>query len=365
MIFVKHFLVLMLVLTLLLSGCGGNTAPAEPSAEATEATTLPVTEAPTTAPTEPEVTEVSGFPCPLTGELLPQKRNNRPFAVTINNIVDAMPQCGIRDADILYEVLAEGGITRTLAIYHDLEKTGPIGSIRSARPYLLDLAMAYDAVYVHAGGSGDAYNDLSETGWDHIDGVRGSNASSYYYRDQDRLSVGYSLEHTLFITGEDVIAYAKERECEMTRPNGVSYGLQFAEEAAPNGVSAKNVTVDFASSSKTTGFLYNPDTGLYKASQYGGDYVDGFSGEPMQFKNVLMLTADTSYDSDGYRVYIDLTGTGEGFFACGGKMVPILWSRENAEAPFVYTLADGTPLTLGVGTSYIAITPYGSEMICE
>lgn len=363
----KRFLLLTLALCLLLAGCTGKAPdPTEPTA--TEATVPEATEPEPTAaeatepPTNPEPT---GVPSPLTGERIPEAREERPFAVTINNIVDAMPQWGISQADIIYEILAEGGITRTLAIFDDVEDLGPLGSIRSARPCLLDLAMAYDAIYVHAGGSTEAYHDLNSTGWDHIDGVNGSNASSYYYRDPDRLSMGYSLEHTLFITGEDIIAYAQERECEMTRPGGVDYGLRFAEDGTPKGTAANHVTIDFASSSKTTDFTYDPETGLYAAEQYGRDYADGCNGQQLKVRNIIMFTADTSYDSDGYRVFIDLTASGEGFFACGGKMVPILWSRESLTAPFVYTLTDGTPLTLGVGTTYIAVTPHGSEMICE
>ena len=367
----KRFLPLLLALCLILAGCG-NPESEITDAATTEPTTEPVTEAPTTEPpatepvTTPPVTEPEGVPSPLTGELMPEASENRPFAVTINNIVDAMPQWGVSKADILYEVLAEGGVTRSLAIFHDVEAVGPLGSIRSARPCMLDLAMAYDAIYVHAGGSQDAYSDLRSSGWDHIDGVQGANAYSYFYRDQDRLSMGYSLEHTLFITGEDVVTYARERGCDMTRTGGVNYGLCFAQDATPaGGTTARTVTVDFANSSKTTKFTYDAATGLYAAEQYGRDYIDAGTGLQLTFRNLIVITADTSYDSDGYRLYYDLTDSGEGWFACGGKMVPILWSRTEKEEPFVYTLTDGTPLTLGVGTTYIAVTPYGSEMICE
>lgn len=371
--FRKRVLSLAFAACLLLAGCGKDSeAPTNPS----DASNVPspsgdasVSTDPSGSPATNPVTTTpltQGYPSPLTGELLAVKMDSRPIAVTLNNIVDAMPQYGVGSADILYEVLAEGGITRCLGIYHDVSTVDTLGSIRSARPCLLDIAMAYDAVYVHAGGSSDAYNELSSTDWDHIDGVRGSNASSYYYRDQDRLSQGYALEHTLFIHGKDVVTYALERGCEMTRTQVEDYGLHFAQDGTPSGgTQAQKVTVEFANSSKTTDFVYNSSTGLYAASQYGGAYIDAATNQQLQFRNIIMITASTSYDSDGYRVYVELTDSGDGYYACGGKMIPIHWSRSGDTAPFVYTLADGSPLTLGVGKTYIAVTPYGSEMQCS
>ena len=77
----------------------------------------------------------------------------------------------------------------------------------------------------------------------------------------------------------------------------------------------------------------------------------------MTYRNVLILqTKQRMVKEDTYtRSYYDLIGEGEGWFACGGQIVPIKWSRADVDSPFVYTLSDGTPVTLGVGTSYIAV----------
>lgn len=367
----KRILPILLILCLLFTGCGKDDTVTEPSTEATtESTTEATTEATTESTTESTEesttgTVIWGTASPLTGLVSEEATENRPYAVVINNIIDAMPQCGIRDASIIYEVLAEGGVTRCLAIFEDVEATGPIGSVRSARPYMVDLAMAYDAIFVHAGGSDDAYSEISATDIDHIDGVKGSNSGAYFYRDQERLDSGYALEHTMFITGKDIIAYATERGCTLTRPGGVNYGYLFSDTETPNGESAQSITIAFEGSKKRTYFTYHADTGLYTAEQHDMDYLDGITGEPITFRNVIMITADTGYDSKGYRLDIDLVDEGEGWYACGGKMIPILWSREDNESPFVYTYIDGTPLTLGSGATYIAVSPYGSEMICE
>ena len=102
---------------------------------------------------------------------------------------------------------------------------------------------------------------------------------------------------------------------------------------------------------------YDSASGLYKAAQYNRDHVDAGTGETMSYRNVLVLQAKQWLKSDGKysRSYYDLIGEGEGYFACGGQIVPIKWSRASVTDRFVYTLADGTPLTLGVGTSYVGV----------
>ena len=359
------FLAVLMVASL--AACGNE--PAETTAPSTvETTTVPETIAPaTTVPettaeptTVPETTvpETTAAPVieypytnPLTGEGQLEQQVNRPYAVVINNIKAALPHHGVSQADIIYEMLAEGGITRCLAIFTDISDVEKLGSVRSARTYFIDLAKAYDAVLVHAGGSEYAYEEFSTSGWPHIDGIQAS--SKYFYRDQARLSKGVAREHTLFTTGEDVIKAAEAKKIKLTR-DSIDYGFTFSEDVKLGGDTANKVTLNFTKKRDTV-MTYNPDTGLYEGYQQGGDYIDGNTGEVMTFKNVIVLYARTS--SDGYRMFADLIGTGNGYFACNGEMVSIKWSRKSAKEPFVYTLGDGTPIELGIGTTYVGILP--------
>ena len=105
--------------------------------------------------------KTENYYAPLTGEPLSTKpENTRPFAVMINNIVYAQPQVGISNADMIYEIPAEGGITRMMAIFSHLYDVESVGSIRSLRPYYLSVALSYDAIVIHAGGSEQAYSDV-------------------------------------------------------------------------------------------------------------------------------------------------------------------------------------------------------------
>lgn len=363
----KKILALLLALTVLLSlaACGGEKTPETTVPPTTEAptttepeTTPPTTEPETTPPTTvPETEPPVLYRNPLSGEPLDAPHTARPYAVTINNIKAAMPQCGVENANLVFEILAEGGITRCLAVFDDLSGIEHLGAVRSARTYFVDLALSLDAIYVHHGGSTHGYDLIASTGADDLDAMK-SSGSAAFYRDKDRLNAGVALEHTSFATGDKLIACAEKRY-DLTREDGIDYGWTFVDDATPeNGADATSVTVRFTPNGKKTGFVYDAETGLYEASQYGSDYIDGNTGNTMAFKNLLVIKAKSWSDSEGYRQFVELTrASGEGFYACNGKLIPIKWSRDGYNTPFVFTLEDGTPLELNVGNSYIAVTP--------
>lgn len=344
----------LFLLCLILLGCAREPAPTEPTE------TVPVSTAPTepsTVPTTvPETTEPApAFFHPLTGEPMDAPYDNsRPYMVMINNIRVAQPQCGTSRADMMFEILVEGGITRMMALFTTPQGDTPIGSIRSLRPYYLSLARGYDAIVVHAGGSQQAYGDLYTTGWDHLDGVSGANSGAYYYRVQERIdNAGY--EHSMFLNMEDAVAYAIERECRLEHED-FEYALVFDDAPLTTGSPAAQVTVSFRGSKQTL-FDYDPQTGLYTGSQYDEIWADGNDGTPQTFRNLIVLQADAWTVDDYGRLAMDLTGKGDGLLIRDGHCIPIVWSRETESDPFYYSLADGSPAALGVGRSYVAITP--------
>ena len=106
----------------------------------------------------------------------------------------------------------------------------------------------------------------------------------------------------------------------------------------------------------------NAASPTYKAAQYGDALIDGNTNDTLSFRNVLIMKAYSYTDSEGYRQFVEMTNTsGDGYFACGGKLIPIHWSRGHVDEPFVYTKTDGTLLSLGVGKSYVAVVPLDGE----
>ena len=371
----KKIIIMIMVVCMLLCACSkapaeqttdaaNNTTAAIVTTEATKATEATQATEETTAPTATEETvPVVLYRNPLNGTPLDEPYTARPFAVVINNIVYAQPVCSVGQADFLFEVLAEGGITRCLAVFDDIAGLNHIGAIRSTRPYLVDMANSFDAIFVHHGGSSDGYNKISELGTDNLDFL--GNAGSSYYRDQNRLNSGYDLEHTSFADGDDLIETADDCGYAAVREEGVDYGYVFGDVGSTDaGESAVEMKVTFGDNGKSTTFNYDEVTGLYTATQYGDTMIDGNTDDAVTFRNVLMITANT-YDyvkNDILRVHIDLQGEGTGYFACDGKVVQIRWSRSGDFEPFVFTHEDGTPITLGVGSTYVAITPLSREL---
>lgn len=356
----KRLFVWMLVLCLMLSACG----TAEETTEATE--TTPVTEETvqydgpteptdppyegTTAPTEPPVAVDPNTFNPLTGEKLEQPGNARPYSIMINNSSEALPHLGTSQASIIYETLVEGGITRMMAIFLDPANVGPIGPVRSTREVYVSVMQAYDTIHSSAGGSTVGINNLAAINWDYINGLN----SGYFYRDQERLA-RVALEHTMFIKGENLVKLANDFGYRTTRMEATDYGLHFDDEVALEGETANTIRIRFQNGGKSTVCNYDSESGMYTLYQKDRDYIDGTTGELVPFRNVVILHADTYLKADGVHTYVEAVGSGNGYYARDGKIVPITWSRESDSAPFIYKLADGTDVTFGVGTSYIAI----------
>lgn len=365
----KRLFCLLLVLCLLLAGCGNKTAEvaAEPSTEATtEATEAPTTEATeatteateeTEPATEPEPTEPPIPRHPLTGQVLEEAYTGRPVAFSLNNISVCLPQYGLQHLDWMFEVETEGGITRCVGIITDPEKAGAVGPIRSCRSYFLSLSVGYNAPLFHCGGSVYADNNQysindAVASWDHVNEKA---LSSYFYRDSNRYNkLGYDWEHTLFTSGErmakamDKLGYNSDEV--------LSYGYTFSEDASVDGTAASTVKITFLGD-KTTTMEYDAESGLYLAHQYGKDWVDGDTNKNVAFRNVLVISAPQSKKQSSYgnHSFYDMIGSGSGYFAVGGNMVNIQWHRESVEDAYHFTYADGTPITLGVGTTYCAI----------
>ena len=349
-------LFLALIMVLGLMGCGGSSDEQEQPEE-----TTPVEEPEPVPEPEPEPEPEPVDPArinPLNGmEMSGEYRNLRPVAVMFNNLKEAQPQLGVSQADIIYEIPAEGGITRMLGIYQSLDGVGTLGSIRSTRPYYLEAALGHDALLVHAGGSPDAYDKISAWDVDNMDGVRGGSDSQIFWRDQERRKT-MDYEQTLVTSGETIQEYLAGGRYRTEHKDGYGYEQAFAEDGTPaNGTAAENFKLYFTSY-KTGVFEYNAETREYMISQYGSAYIDGSSGTQVSATNVLVLETDISTipgDKEG-RLTVRMTGTGDGTYFCGGKCIPIQWSKADRNSQYVYKLADGTPLTMEAGTVYVCIT---------
>ena len=367
----KRIIALSLVLALVLCGCGKKEetvvmdAPAlsgaisETSApEAAEETT----EAPTTVPT----TETIVYFDPLNGEILDAPYDGRIYASTISNIPDALPHVGVTKADILMETFVNGSIIRCLALFSDISDVEALGSTRSTRLMFNDIADHYNAILTHAGGSSQCLRDANDRGLNHW------NVDSLM-RQADPLGVATAYrdtvfkrgyEHCLFVVGDAVKTYAESQGVPVSGMPETDYGLTFVEDGTPVGgedATTVDITITYNTYKKVTTMIYDTEIGKYTYNQYGKLMQDQITAETEAFENVVIMEATIT--ANGIYQVADFVAGGTGYYACGGKIIPITWQCDGEQSPFRFFTADGQPLSFGQGNTYIAITQPNSSIV--
>ncbi|MBQ8296692.1 MAG: DUF3048 domain-containing protein [Ruminococcus sp.] len=356
-------------MAMLISAAGCETTPNTNVAGGTATSEIVVTEAPASEIESNEATAieetvqppVSEEINPLTGEIGYNAAavGKRPVAVMVNNIKEALPQYGIEQADIIYELPVEGGITRLMAVYADYTAVPDVCSVRSCRYYYPLISLGMDAIYCHWGSDKSiALDTLNRTGIDHLDGEY---ESGLFYRDQER-AASYSSEHIGYLKGSelaDKIAAKGFRTDVNAENSGTCFNFALSgEKAAPSEMTANTVTVNFSNEYFST-FSYDAASGNYLKLHSGAPHVDGKTGTQLAFENVFVLqTYVGSYD--GYLLDIGLSG-GTGYYISNGGAQTITWSKPSESSPIEFYAADGSELTVNVGESYIGII--GSDKI--
>ena len=363
----KKLIALLLIASLILCGCGASTpAATEATTAPTQAPATEATEAPTEtteAPTEPPVV----YRNPLNGEVLDEPYTGRIFAVTISNIRDALPHYGTMEADILMEMWVNGSIIRDLALYTDVSKAEAIGSVRSDRLMFNQIVKMYDAVLADAAGSDQVLNDAKNTGVNRMT-IDTGDSTDYSYRAKDRVFTfkpESKYEHTLFAKGAGLLDFAQKKGFSVTQPADKDYNLHFTEDGTPDGETANsvNVTFTYRNNKKDTTMVYDESLGKYVYNQYGKVMVVGDTEDPECFTNVIIMLADITRGDVYYTA--NFTGGGTGYYANGGKIIPITWGCDGEESPFWFKTVDGADLELGVGNTYMAIAPQDSPVTYE
>ena len=286
---------------------------------------------------------------PLTGEEATEETyKKRPAAFMVSNIKEALPQHGVSKADVLYECLVEGGITRLLMLIHDYESINILGSIRSSRDYYLDLVQNHDAFYFHWGWSDQARKEIPERGIDNF------NATNMY-RDSWRKNTLGEL-HAGVITGEGALKAIQDSNKRTELKEDFEYPFNFAKEVTvPNGEIANCVYLPF-SGYQAPYLKYDETTNTYKRWQFGKAHIDKDTNTQLEFTNIIVLFCPHTGVLDASKhIDITTTGTGEGYYISNGKCINIQYTKETVDSQMHLFNTDGTPLEINVGKSYIAI----------
>lgn len=344
---------LILILTLCFGACGG---------EVQQETTTSTTEMTTTEEVKPV------YYNRLTGEsgLSEAAVGKRPVAVMVNNIKASLPQYGIYDADIIFEVLVEGGITRLMALYGDYTKVPKICSVRSCRYYYPIFAHGFDAVYFCFGSNESlATPTLKRIGIDYFDGNQNPDPL-VFGRDAERRKT-YSSEHTAYVNGKKIPELLKKYEVRTDYLDGKDVNaFNFRSEDAPKAsgtLTADIIQLDYSIFYDST-FTYNSKTKTYYKDHCGKAHMDSVKDKQLNFTNVFVLETDVHNYKGGQLIELDWHG-GTGYYITHGKAQKITWIKSTETASIVVFDEAGNELQVNAGNSYIGVIAAGSTTISQ
>ncbi|SCZ77155.1 DUF3048 domain-containing protein [Acidaminobacter hydrogenoformans] len=332
-------------------GCTAKGAATEPSAEAPAVEEVPVPLPEPEPEPEPEPAPQSEESQAWTARWLEE----RPIFVMMDNHSGARPQSGLKEALFVYEMLAEGNITRYMAVFTGTEDY-EVGPIRSARPYFINRALEYDGIYVHVGGSPQAFADLVNLKVADVDGL--SAGKNVFWRRSHK-----KIPHNMYSTLEAIRRDANRRkyrtEASFEVPVYASAPLQLEGEAA---ASVRFVYRE-GSSGYASGYKYDEASGLYQRYVNGKIHVDELDDVPIQAANVIVQTVRAkTVDNEG-RLVMEDVGSGKGWLISMGTRIPVKWEKADRRAQTVYKMEDGTPIELMPGVTWIQVIPQWLEPV--
>ncbi len=270
------------------------------------------------------------------------------LAVMVENQEQARPQSGLDQASVVYEALAEGGITRFLALYAGREPE-VVGPVRSARHYYVNWAQEYHAPLVHIGASPQGYDAIQDLHTATLDGIRGDPG---FWRSPAR-----PAPHNLFVNLADATTILEQRRAVKQGSFG---GLQFKRAAVRlDGQPVTHATIKFGAWQYVAEWRYDPYWNEYARWMDGAPHIDAVSGEQLRASNVLIQTVDSWLIPRDPEGRLDFAQVGEGrvIALLDGIAVDGTWSKSSLESPTEYRDASGAPLRLNAGPTWIIIVP--------
>jgi len=339
----KLSIILGAVLVLLLAG---GTATALYFVNQKPETTATTTTKPKPAP------EPVKYYSPLTGSLVESQAVTKQAVtgIMIENSPDARPQSGIKDSGVVFEAIAEGGITRFLVLYQE-QKPQLIGPVRSVRMYYVDWVAAFNASVAHIGGSAAALTEVRNGSYRDIDQFFNAGA---YWRATDRYA-----PHNVYTSFEKLDAlnatkgYTTSEFTGFTRLNSKA-----AEPATVN-----NVDVQISSALFNSHYTYNVATNTYDRSQGGAPHLDREGGQISPRVVVAMKVDQQRVFEDGWREQINAIGTGTAYIFQDGGMQEVTWNKASKTSQITFTNAEGKDVPLARGQTWLTAVPNGSGSV--
>lgn len=332
----KKTLILILCSLFLLSGCTSKPG----NAAENKAASTPNASSPSSNAENKSQPAVEKYYFPYTGEEAAKELSSKPaYMSIIENSPEARPQSGFTEADIVYEAMAEGGITRCLAIYQK-EDSPKIGPVRSMRTYFIDLAYEYNLPFAHCGGSHDALDRIKAENSMSMNEMLNGN---YYWRDKT-IKI---QEHSLYTSSENLKKLAAYKGYAKEPVPSLTFDKSYWDNI--NSSKANVITVKFNGSYTTA---YNLKDGLYYKSMNGKPSNNKEDNKPVAVKNVVIQNVNYRTRPNEPYLDADLVGQGDGYIVSSGKAIRITWSKANLKSPTVFKDEKGNIVPLNPGKTW-------------
>jgi len=344
--------------------------------------------------------------CPINGEKFSVEAKEkwstrRPLTVMIENHLDSRPQSGLMNADVVYEAIAEGGITRFMGVFYcNATQTSTqkydVGPVRSARTYFLDLASEYAdyPLYVHVGGANcsaatpggpcttsvkaQAIEQISKYGWNNKGTWSDLSQFSLSYkacrREPDRTGETRDTEHTMYCSTTELWNVAASRGLtNLTEINNSSWDKKFrpwlfnAEDKSV-GTTVNTISFDFwGDKAYAVTWKYDAISNRYLRINGGEAVVDFNNQQQLSTKNLIIqfVKESRSIDEHAHNLYA-VVGSGTGLYFSNGQKTEITWSKADRQARTIFKdKTSGKEINFVPGQIWIEILPLGNKISYE
>lgn len=276
-----------------------------------------------------------------------QEANKYPVAVMIENLSTVRPQSGLSLANIVYETLAEGGITRFMAIFAG-EPIKEIRPVRSARPYYLEWSEEYKALYAHAGGSPEALAAISGLGVTNLNGI--SSDGKYFWRGRE------GAPHNLYTSSTLLERAVRDKGLKDAKFDSWQFKDEKSLESRAEDV--RVAYLNFSAGNYNVKYEYNREENCYRRFHVDTPHTDKVTGRQICPKNVIVQIVPPAKDAgEKGRISLDVTGEGKVTVLRDGEEIAGTWKKENRESRTKFYAEDGKEIELVRGQVWLEILP--------
>lgn len=264
------------------------------------------------------------------------------FGVMIENAYDAWPLSGLEDAFLVIEAPVEGDIPRFLAFFRADQETKKIGPVRSARPYYIDYASEFGAIYAHVGGSPEALEKVRAT--DSVQDLDQFFQSEYFYRQTTN---GRYAPHNVFTSIESLRGAIEEFDVAPFQ-----YGLWKRKEGASRG--NESLRVNQSLGVYRVRWDYDPETNRYTRVQ-GDEVMTVENGANVIVDSIVVIETDVRTIDEKGRKAVTTIGDGYGLLAQDGVVQEITWKKASNEERLRFYDVNGKEVAINLGRTWIHI----------